>query len=109
MNQKIDPRIIDQALTALASGRSMEEVLNTFGTKRNIDTKQLKTALTSGEQRTLSGYFARESMSEEQKTITNFIGKLANKDYSEAQQALETAVETKLKNKIRNYVNQEEN
>jgi hypothetical protein len=46
---------------------------------------------------------------EEQKTITNFIGKLANKDYSDAQQALETAVETKLKNKIRNYVNQEEN
>jgi len=46
---------------------------------------------------------------EEQNTITNFIGKLANKDYSEAQQALEVAVETKLKNKIRNYVNQEEN
>ena len=46
---------------------------------------------------------------EEQKTITGFIGKIANKDYSEAQQALEAAVETKLKNKIRNYVNQEEN
>ena len=46
---------------------------------------------------------------EEQNTITNFIGKIANKDYSEAQQALEAAVETKLKNKIRNYVNQEEN
>jgi|694.fasta_scaffold145375_3 hypothetical protein len=46
---------------------------------------------------------------EEQTTITNFIGKLANKDYSEAQQALEDAVAAKLKNKIRNYVNQEEN
>ena len=46
---------------------------------------------------------------EEQKSVTNFIGKIANKDYSEAQQALEAAVETKLKNKIRNYVNQEEN
>lgn len=46
---------------------------------------------------------------EEQKTITNFIGKLANKDYSEAQQALEAAVEAKIKNKIRSYVNQEEN
>ena len=46
---------------------------------------------------------------EEQKTITNFIGKIANKDYSEAQQALEAAVEEKLKNKIRGYINQEEN
>ena len=46
---------------------------------------------------------------EEQKTVTNFIGKIANKDYSEAQQALEAAVEAKLKNKIRSYVNQEEN
>jgi len=46
---------------------------------------------------------------EEQTTINNFIGKLANKDYSEAQQALEAAVETKLKNRIRNFVNQEEN
>lgn len=46
---------------------------------------------------------------EEQKTITNFIGKIANKDYSDAQQALESAIEAKLKNKIRNYVNQEEN
>jgi hypothetical protein len=46
---------------------------------------------------------------EEQKTITGFIGKIANKDYSEAQQALEAAVEAKLKNKIRSYVNQEEN
>ena len=46
---------------------------------------------------------------EEQQTITGFIGKIANKDYSEAQQALEAAVEAKLKNKIRNYVNQEEN
>lgn len=46
---------------------------------------------------------------EEQQTITSFIGKIANKDYSEAQQALEAAVEAKIKNKIRNYVNQEEN
>lgn len=46
---------------------------------------------------------------EEQKSVTNFIGKIANKDYSEAQQALETAVAEKIKNKIRNYVNQEEN
>ena len=46
---------------------------------------------------------------EEQKSITNFIGKIANKDYSEAQQALEAAVEAKLKNKIRTYINQEEN
>jgi len=46
---------------------------------------------------------------EEQTTINSFIGKLANKDYSEAQQALEAAVETKLKNRIRNFVNQEEN
>lgn len=46
---------------------------------------------------------------EEQKTITSFIGKIANKDYSDAQQALETAVAEKIKNKIRNYVNQEEN
>ena len=46
---------------------------------------------------------------EEQQTITGFIGKIANKDYSEAQQALEAAVEVKIKNKIRSYVNQEEN
>ena len=46
---------------------------------------------------------------EEQQTITGFIGKIANKDYSEAQQALEAAVAEKIKNKIRNYVNQEEN
>jgi hypothetical protein len=46
---------------------------------------------------------------EEQTTITNFIGKLANKDYSEAQQALQDAVEAKIKNKIRSYINQEEN
>lgn len=46
---------------------------------------------------------------EEQKSITNFIGKIANKDYSEAQQALEAAVAEKLKSKIRSYVNKEEN
>jgi hypothetical protein len=46
---------------------------------------------------------------EEQKTITSFIGKIANKDYSEAQQSLENIVAAKLKNKIRSYVNQEEN
>jgi len=46
---------------------------------------------------------------EEQKTITSFVGKIANKDYSEAQQALEAAVAEKIKNKIRNYVNREEN
>lgn len=46
---------------------------------------------------------------EEQKSIANFIGKIANKDYSEAQQSLEAAVAEKIKNKIRNYVNQEEN
>lgn len=46
---------------------------------------------------------------EEQKSIANFIGKIANKDYSEAEQALEQAVADKLKTKIRNYVNQEEN
>jgi len=46
---------------------------------------------------------------EEQQTITSFIGKITNKDYSEAQQALEAAVEAKIKNKIRSYVNQEEN
>ena len=46
---------------------------------------------------------------EEQKTITSFIGKIADKDYSEAQQSLENIVAVKLKNKIRSYVNQEEN
>ncbi len=46
---------------------------------------------------------------QEQNTITNFIGKIANKDYSEAQQALQDAVEAKIKNKIRSYINQEEN
>ena len=46
---------------------------------------------------------------EEQKTITSFIGKIANKDYSDAQQALQDAVEAKIKNKIRSYINQEEN
>lgn len=46
---------------------------------------------------------------DEQTTITNFIGKIANKDYSDAQQALQDAVEAKLKNKIRSYINQEEN
>ena len=46
---------------------------------------------------------------DEQQTITSFIGKIANKDYSDAQQALEAAVEVKIKNKIRSYINQEEN
>ncbi len=46
---------------------------------------------------------------EEQKAITNFIGKIANKDYSQAQQSLEQAIAEKIKNKIRSYVNQEEN
>lgn len=46
---------------------------------------------------------------DEQKTVTEFIGKIANKDYSEAQRALQGAIETKLKNKIRAYVNSEEN
>jgi hypothetical protein len=46
---------------------------------------------------------------DEQKTITGFISKIANKDYSEAQQALQDAVEAKIKNKIRSYINQEEN
>ena len=41
---------------------------------------------------------------EEQKTITGFIGKIANKDYSEAQQALQDAVEAKIKNKLRNLL-----
>jgi len=44
---------------------------------------------------------------EEQKTITDFIGKIANKDYSEAQNSLENVVAAKLKNKIRTYVEQE--
>jgi hypothetical protein len=44
---------------------------------------------------------------EEQKTIQNFIGKIANKDYSEAQQALQNAVEEKIKNKIRSCITQE--
>jgi hypothetical protein len=44
---------------------------------------------------------------EEQNTITGFIGKIANKDYSEAQQALEAAVAEKLKTKIRSYIEQE--
>jgi hypothetical protein len=44
---------------------------------------------------------------EEQKTITGFIGKIANKDYSDAQQALENAVATKLKTKIKTYIEQE--
>lgn len=44
---------------------------------------------------------------EEQNTITGFIGKIANKDYSEAQQALEAAVAEKLKIKIRSYIEQE--
>ena len=46
---------------------------------------------------------------EEQNTITAFVGRIANKDYSDAQQALEAAVEAKLKNRIRNFVSQEEN
>jgi hypothetical protein len=45
----------------------------------------------------------------QENTITGFIGKIANKDYSDAQQALQDAVEAKIKNKIRSYVNQEEN
>jgi hypothetical protein len=44
---------------------------------------------------------------EEQKAVTNFIGKIANKDYSEAQTALQDAVAEKLKNKIRSYITQE--
>jgi hypothetical protein len=44
---------------------------------------------------------------EEQNTITNFIGKIANKDYSDAQQALENAVAAKLKTKIKTYIEQE--
>lgn len=46
---------------------------------------------------------------EEQTTINALIGKIANKDYADAQQALQDAVEAKLKNKIRSYINQEEN
>lgn len=48
-------------------------------------------------------------ITDEQKAITGFIGKIADKDYSQAQQALEAAVAEKMKSKIRNYINQEEN
>jgi hypothetical protein len=46
---------------------------------------------------------------DEQKTIQSFIGSIANKDYSQAQQTLQNAVEEKIKNKIRSSINQEEN
>ena len=44
---------------------------------------------------------------QEQKTVENLISKIADKNYSEAQQALQAAVEAKLKTKIRDYVAQE--
>jgi len=43
----------------------------------------------------------------EKKSVQNFISKIANKDYSEAQTALQDAVAEKIKTKIRNYVSQE--
>ena len=44
---------------------------------------------------------------DEQKTVQDFIVKIANKDYSEAKTALQDAVASKLKNKIRSYISQE--
>ena len=43
----------------------------------------------------------------EKKSITNFISKIANKDYSQAQTALQDAIADKLKTKIRSYISQE--
>jgi uncharacterized membrane protein YqhA len=41
------------------------------------------------------------------KPIQNFISRIANKDYANAQAALQDAVADKLKVKIRNYISQE--
>jgi uncharacterized membrane protein YqhA len=46
-------------------------------------------------------------MSTEKTSIQAFISKIANKDYSQAQAALQNIVTDKLKNKIRNYISQE--
>lgn len=43
----------------------------------------------------------------EKKSVQSFISKIANKDYSAAQNALQDAVAEKIKTKIRNYVSQE--
>ncbi len=46
---------------------------------------------------------------EEQKTITDFVAKIANKDYAGAQPALQAAVEAKIKSKVQGYISREEN
>jgi len=43
----------------------------------------------------------------EKKSVQSFISKIANKDYSEAQIALQNAVAEKIKTRVRNYISQE--
>jgi hypothetical protein len=48
-------------------------------------------------------------MNEEVKTsIRQFIGNIANKDYSSAQNSLQQVVAEKIKNKVREHVNKQE-
>jgi hypothetical protein len=48
-------------------------------------------------------------MNEEvKKTVQQFIGDIANKDYSNAQNSLEQVVAEKIKNKVRNSINNQE-
>ena len=46
--------------------------------------------------------------SEVKKSIQQFIGNIANKDYSTAQSSLEQVVAEKIKNKVREHVNKQE-
>lgn len=46
--------------------------------------------------------------SEVKKSIQQFIGNIANKDYANAQNSLEQVVAEKIKNKVREHVNTEE-
>lgn len=43
----------------------------------------------------------------EKKSVQSFISKIANKDYSAAQSALQDAVAEKIKTKVRSYITQE--
>ena len=42
------------------------------------------------------------------KSIQQFIGNIANKEYASAQNSLQQAIAEKIKNKVRNYVNNSE-
>ena len=46
--------------------------------------------------------------SEVKKSIQQFIGNIANKDYSSAQNSLQQVVAEKIKNKVRDHVNKQE-